>query len=148
MCRYANEKLHGSLSICTSAYTHICTFKKMISFKRIDHIHICVPPERLEEARTFYADIIGLTEKYRPDVFGRPGHWFDVGGIELHIGVEAPLPRSIRHSAFEVADVKAAKAYLESKGLEIVYEPVIPGRERFSFIDPFGNRMELLEFEG
>jgi catechol 2,3-dioxygenase-like lactoylglutathione lyase family enzyme len=118
----------------------------MIPFKRIDHIHICVPPERLEEARGFYADIIGLTEKYRPDVFGRPGHWFDISGIELHIGVEAPLRRTIRHSAFEVADVKAAKAYLESKGVEIVAEPVIPGRERFTFIDPFGNRMELLEY--
>ncbi|GAB3914989.1 VOC family protein [Mucilaginibacter boryungensis] len=118
----------------------------MISFKQIDHIHICVPQERLEEARSFYADVIGLMEKPRPDVFGRPGHWFDIGGIELHIGVETPLPRTIRHSAFEVTDVKAAKAYLESKGVEIIWEPVIPGRERFAFIDPFGNRMELLQF--
>ena len=44
-------------------------------------------------------------------------------------------------------DVRAAKAYLESKGVELIKEPVIPGRERFAFLDPFGNRMELLEFE-
>ncbi|QKJ32434.1 VOC family protein [Mucilaginibacter mali] len=119
----------------------------MIDFKRIDHIHVCVPEERLDEARAFYADIIGLPETYRPDVFGRPGHWFNVCGIELHIGVEEARPRTIRHSAFEVTDVKAAKAYLESKGVELIWEPVIPGRQRFAFIDPFGNRMELLQFE-
>lgn len=118
----------------------------MITFKRIDHIHVCVPRERLEEARQFYADVIGMTETYRPDVFGAPGHWFNVAGIELHIGVEPSLPRSIRHSAFEVEDVLAAKAYLQSKGVEVKDEPVIPGRERFSFVDPFGNRMEFLQF--
>lgn len=118
----------------------------MIDFKRIDHIHICVPGERLEEAYLFYAEVLGLPETHRPDVFGAPGYWFNVGGAELHIGVEPALPRSIRHSAFEVTDVKAARAYLERQGLEIWNEPVIPGRERFSFIDPFGNRMELLQF--
>jgi catechol 2,3-dioxygenase-like lactoylglutathione lyase family enzyme len=119
----------------------------MIEFNRIDHIHICVPLERLQEARKFYAEVIGLKEISRPDVFGAPGHWFAVGGIELHIGVEAQLKRSIRHSAFEVADVMAARAYLESRSVEIIPEPVIPGRERFAFIDPFGNRMELLQFD-
>ena len=119
----------------------------MITFKRIDHVHLCVPEARLEEARVFYADVLGLTETYRPDVFNQPGHWFNVGGIELHIGVEEPLPRTIRHNAFEVVDVKAAKAYLENKGVEIVWDPPIPGRERFAFIDPFGNRMELLQYD-
>lgn len=119
----------------------------MINFKRIDHIHVCVPEQRLEEARAFYADVIGLQEKFRPDVFGAPGHWFTIGNIELHVGVEPPLPRSIRHSALEVQDVNAAKAYLQGKGVEIMEEPVIQGRQRFSFIDPFGNRMELLEYD-
>ena len=120
----------------------------MIAFKRIDHIHICVPQERLEEARLFYTEIIGLQLIARPDsVFTNPGYWFAVAGIELHIGVEPALPRTSRHSAFEVKDVQAAKTYLESKGVELIKEPVIPGRERFAFIDPFDNRMELLEFE-
>jgi catechol 2,3-dioxygenase-like lactoylglutathione lyase family enzyme len=118
----------------------------MIAFKRIDHIHICVPQERLEEARLFYTEIIGLPLIYRPDVFAKPGYWLAVAGIELHIGVEPSLPRTSRHSAFEVHDVKAARAYLIGKNVEIIPETVIPGRERFAFIDPFGNRMELLEF--
>jgi len=118
----------------------------MIEFIRANHIHICVPPERLEEARAFYTDIIGLHEIERPNhLFSSAGHWFAIGDIELHIGVEPALKRSIRHTAFEVADVAAARALLEANSIEIVEEPVIPGRKRFAFIDPFGNRMELLQ---
>jgi len=144
MCRYANTAIPRP----PFAHFHISTFAHqiMINYTRIDHIHVCVPRERLEEARAFYADVMGLTEIYRPDVFSAPGYWFAIAGIELHIGVEPTLPRSIRHSAFEVKNVKAAAEYLKSKGVEICGEAIIPGRERFSFIDPFGNRMELLEF--
>jgi catechol 2,3-dioxygenase-like lactoylglutathione lyase family enzyme len=63
----------------------------------------------------------------------------------LHIGVEPALPKSIRHTAMEVTDVDAARKYLEDNNVEVVEEPVIPGRSRFAFIDPFGNRMELLQ---
>lgn len=117
----------------------------MIEFTRINHIHICVPQERLEEARLFYTDVIGLRQVNRPNVFPEPGHWFAIGNIELHIGVEEPHPLTIRHSAFEVADLGAARAQLERHGIGINDEPVIPGRTRFSFLDPFGNRMELMQ---
>ena len=52
-----------------------------------------------------------------------------------------------RHPAFEVTDLEAAKAYLESKGITIAYSSLIVGRERLFFRDPFGNRIELLEYE-
>ncbi|HWZ03140.1 MAG TPA: VOC family protein [Mucilaginibacter sp.] len=118
----------------------------MIDFIRADHIHICVPAERLEEARQFYTGIIGLKLIERPDkIFGNAGYWFDIGNIQLHIGVEPALARSIRHTAFEVADVEAARYLLERNDIEIIEEPKIPGRSRFAFIDPFGNRMELLQ---
>jgi len=117
----------------------------MINFKRIDHIHICVPPAKLEEARAFYADVIGLKLVARPDhLFSGAGYWFNVGDAQLHIGVEPLHPVSIRHTAFEVTDVDAALKYLKGK-VEILAEPVIPGRRRFAFLDPFGNRMELLQ---
>src|SRR5258708_4873155 len=117
----------------------------MTGFTRINHIHVCAPPERLEEARRFYTDVLGLTEIHRPEVFPAPGHWFAVGDIELHIGVEDLQIKTIRHSAFEVADIAVARKQLEKHGVEISEEPVIPGRARFSFLDPFGNRMELLQ---
>ncbi|MFI5140175.1 MAG: VOC family protein [Sphingobacteriales bacterium] len=118
----------------------------MIEFIRADHIHICVPAERLEEARQFYTTVIGLQRIDRPDkIFGNAGYWFNIGNIQLHIGVEPQLARSIRHTAFEVADVAGARAILEKYPVEILEEPIIPGRTRFAFIDPFGNRMELLQ---
>jgi catechol 2,3-dioxygenase-like lactoylglutathione lyase family enzyme len=117
----------------------------MIAFKRVDHIHIAVAPERLEEALIFYTETIGLKLIDRPDhLFSTKGYWFNIGDIQLHIGVEAQLPISSRHTAFEVMDVDAAMAYLAGK-VEIFAEPEIPGRRRFAFLDPFGNRIELLQ---
>lgn len=117
----------------------------MIAFKRADHIHICVPAERLEEARQFYTKVIGLTEIQRPVEFRDKGIWFAAANIELHIGVEEPLPATIRHTAFEITDLEAARQHLVSNGVRIQKEQELPDRSRFSFIDPFGNRMELLE---
>ncbi|MES2267896.1 MAG: VOC family protein [Bacteroidota bacterium] len=118
----------------------------MIQFKRIDHFHICVPPERLEEAKYFYTTVVGLELIDRPDhLFSSAGYWLNIGDVQLHIGVEPALPRSTRHTAMEVLDVDAARKHLVTNGVEIVEEPVIPGRRRFAFIDPFGNRMELLQ---
>src|SRR5258708_36301377 len=117
----------------------------MIEFTRINHIHICVPLEKLEQARQFYVSVMGLKQIERPDVFPATGYWFAIGDIELHIGVEEKKIKTIRHSAFEVADLVAVKEHLANNGIEIMEEPVIPGRSRFSFFDPFGNRMELLQ---
>ena len=117
----------------------------MITFKRIDHIHITVAPDKLEDAKIFYIEVIGLELIDRPNhLFKTSGYWFNIGNAQLHIGVEIPLPVSTRHTAFEVDDVDAALCYLENK-IKILEEPEIPGRRRFAFLDPFGNRIELLE---
>ena len=118
----------------------------MIQFKRTDHINICVSPERLEEARAFYANVIGLQPAHRPDVFGIPGYWFLIADIELHIGIEPALPPSNRHTAFEVTNLDECRRHLEANAITIKEEPYIPGRNRFTFIDPFDNRLELLEY--
>lgn len=114
-------------------------------FKRANHIHITAPPERLEEAKIFYTDVLGLELTDRPNhLFRSAGYWFNIGDIQLHIGVEPQMPVSTRHTAFEVEDVDAALKYLENQ-VTILPEPVIPGRRRFAFLDPFGNRIELLQ---
>lgn len=95
----------------------------MINFKRADHIHICVPHDRLEEARLFYTNIIGLQLMERPDVFSSTGYWFRVADIELHIGVEDGLPRSIRHTAMEVSDIAAARKHLKIMMLKLWRNP-------------------------
>jgi len=119
---------------------------KLITYKRVDHINICVPAEQLEEAHKFYQSVMGLEQKGRPDVFGIPGYWFTWADIELHIGIEPVSPPSARHTAFEVDDVVAARQWLEQNNIKTYDEPLLEGRERFTFYDPFGNRMELLEY--
>src|ERR1700761_7292041 len=118
----------------------------MITFKRVNHINICVTPEQLEDAKAFYTDVIGLKQIPRPDhIFNSKGYWFDIGDIQLHLGIEPKMPKSTRHTAFEVEDVAAAKKQLEAHNVELVKEPQVPGWERFAFYDPFGNRIELIQ---
>jgi catechol 2,3-dioxygenase-like lactoylglutathione lyase family enzyme len=116
----------------------------MIDFKRIDHVQISIPKGKEDEARAFYMDILGLKEIPKPaSLMPNGGLWYQVADIELHLGIE-PEIITRRHPAFEIADVAAARALLQDK-VKIVEEPFIPGRTRFAFLDPFGNKIELLQ---
>ncbi|HTQ66119.1 MAG TPA: VOC family protein [Puia sp.] len=118
----------------------------MINIKRLDHIQICIPVGKENEARTFYTDIVGLEEIPKPkELVGRGGLWYKVANIEFHIGTENEINHSKRHPAFEVNDIDDAKEYLEKNGVKIKEEIQLAGQSRFSFMDPFGNRIELLQ---
>jgi catechol 2,3-dioxygenase-like lactoylglutathione lyase family enzyme len=121
----------------------------MISFKRIDHVQVCIPMGEEEKAREFYEGVLGLKEIPKPDSLLRNGGmWYQIGDIQLHIGVEEMgVERSKRHPAFIVEDIDAARIYLESRGVKIKDDIPIPQVKRFSFFDPFGNRFELLKKE-
>lgn len=116
----------------------------MISFKRIDHVQLSIPKGAEDEARTFYTDLLGLTEIPKPEsLMKNGGLWYLIANIELHLGIE-PETITCRHPAFEITDVAAARVFLQDK-VQIVEEPHIPGRTRFAFLDPFGNKIELLQ---
>lgn len=116
----------------------------MIHFKRLDHVQICIPTGKEEEARKFYTNIIGLTEIPKPEaLLVNGGLWYQVADIQLHIGTETITGRSKRHPAFEISNLDEARQHLLSKGVMIKEEIQIPGQKRFSFIDPFDNRIEL-----
>ena len=118
----------------------------MITFKRLDHVQICIPTDCENEARRFYSDIIGLTEIPKPQaLLPNGGLWYVVADIQLHIGTESSTGISKRHPAFEVADLDSARRHMELHGIVIKEEIPIPGQRRFSFYDPFDNRIELLE---
>ncbi|MFT4014975.1 MAG: VOC family protein [Paracoccus sp. (in: a-proteobacteria)] len=109
-------------------------------------------------SRDFYTRILGLrvlAENHRPARqswkldLGLP----DGGQIELFSFPEPPPrpnrpeARGLRHLAFAVADIDAAKARLESQGIQV--EPLrtdeYTGR-RFTFLaDPDGLPLELYE---
>lgn len=46
--------------------------------------------------------------------------------------------------ALEVADIAAAKGWLQSLQRPIVFEEVVPGLARFTFLDPDGNPVDLV----
>ena len=118
----------------------------MIEIKRLDHIQICIPIGKENEARDFYTNIIGFKEIPKPiELIPNGGLWYQVGDIQFHIGTEDEINRSKRHPAFEVIGLAAARKYLESHNVKIKEEIQLPGQIRFSFIDPFGNRIELLQ---
>ena len=117
-----------------------------LKIKRLDHIQICIPFGKENEARKFYSDILNLKEIEKPEAL-KPngGLWFSIADIQLHIGVEKTEGRSKRHPAFEVENLEGIKKYLFEKGVVIKEETQIPNQKRFSFVDPFDNRIEFLE---
>ncbi len=118
----------------------------MIHFKRLDHVQICIPTGKENDARQFYTEIIGLVEIPKPaELIPNGGLWYQIADIQLHIGTENDIPASKRHPAFEISNVDAARQHLEMHGVKIREDIQVPGCKRFSFIDPFGNRIELLE---
>jgi len=118
----------------------------MIKIKRLDHIQICIPPNKENEARGFYTNVIGFKEIPKPvELIPNGGLWYQVGDIQFHIGIENEINKSKRHPAFEVIDLISARQHLERHKIKIKEEIQVPGQIRFSFIDPFGNRIELLQ---
>ena len=118
-----------------------------IQFKRFDHVQVCIPRGTEDRARDFYGRLLGLEEIEKPEVLKKNGGmWYGVADVQLHVGVEETVAPSKRHPAFDVVDAKGVRAYLEGHGVRTRDEPDIPGVvHRFSFFDPFGNRIELLE---
>lgn len=118
-----------------------------IKFNRLDHVQVCIPRGTEDEAREFYGRVLGLEEIEKPEVLKKNGGmWFSVADVQLHVGAEDVVAPSKRHPAFEVEDVAGVRAYLEQNSVRTKDEPDIPGVvHRFSFFDPFGNRIELLE---
>lgn len=117
-----------------------------INFKRLDHVQLCCPRDGEDRAREFYGGLLGLTEIEKPaPLKANGGMWFRVADVQLHIGVEDAAAKSKRHPAFEVESVEAIRKYLEANGVRTRDEKEIEGVKRFSFFDPFDNRIELLE---
>jgi catechol 2,3-dioxygenase-like lactoylglutathione lyase family enzyme len=117
-----------------------------IHFTRLNHVQVCIPRGAEAGAREFYGRLLGLKEIAKPVVLrAQGGLWFEVADIQLHIGVEDGAAESKRHPAFEVEDLAGVRRYLEENGVRTKDEPDVPGLRRFSFFDPFGNRIELME---
>ena len=114
--------------------------------------HTSFPVRDLERSREFYADVLGLTEIERPDIFGLAGAWFDAGPCQVHLievppdadlGTPPPVcdPRA-RHAAFAVDDYQTTVDFLTSRGLEVFTTSADDGQCWVQ--DPDGHVLELI----
>jgi catechol 2,3-dioxygenase-like lactoylglutathione lyase family enzyme len=114
----------------------------------IDHIQIAIPKEGEEKARGFYIHVLGFVEIPKPaELARRGGAWFQVAGVQLHLGVEADFrPARKAHPAFLVDNLDELMNKAQSNGFEIdTSQPPLDGYQRAHVFDPFGNRIELME---
>ncbi len=113
----------------------------------IDHVQIAAPRALEAEIVAFYRDILGLSPIPKPaELRKRGGAWFQVGSLQLHIGLDPDLPalpNSKRHVCFLTEDLAAAKHAAQLAGLTIEEESRAEGLTRFFLRDPAGNRVEI-----
>jgi catechol 2,3-dioxygenase-like lactoylglutathione lyase family enzyme len=108
--------------------------------ERVDFVD--VPSRDVERSIAFYRDVLGLPQNPREPTE------FEAGNVTLAIwspedqGVD--FPRSAAHGiALRVADVAAARAELEAKGVEFVGERDSGVCNMAFFTDPDGNSLIL-----
>jgi catechol 2,3-dioxygenase-like lactoylglutathione lyase family enzyme len=112
----------------------------------IDHVQLAMPPGREDEARSFYARLLGIPEKAKPaELAARGGAWFENAVVKIHLGVEADFrPARKAHPALLVGDLRELVGRLRAAGIEVVDDP-LAGYDRVYVSDPFGNRLELMQ---
>jgi extradiol dioxygenase family protein len=127
-----------------------------LDIKKFHHIWLGILPGEEHEARIFYEEVLGAKEIERPEAFSSKGLWMELAGVQLHFGTDTSQSReglqnedvylSERHFALVVSDAKAARLELEQK--EIAYEEGTPilGMDRFSFRDPWNNKIEIFGY--
>ncbi|MFF2186451.1 VOC family protein [Streptomyces sp. NPDC058155] len=113
----------------------------------VDHVQLAAPAGSEDALRTYYADVLGMTEIPKPPALAvRGGCWFRTGRVQLHLGIEADFrPARKAHPGLRVTGIDAFAARLESHGAQVTWDDSLPGHRRFYSDDPVGNRLEFLE---
>ena len=113
----------------------------------LDHVQIAMPAGGEDEARRFYAGILGLHEVAKPaSLAQRGGCWFESGPVRIHLGVEADFrPARKAHPALLVSDLPALATELRRAGFAVSEDEPLAGYDRIHVADPFGNRIELMQ---
>lgn len=122
--------------------------KLTYSFVGIDHIQLAAPRGCEQEARAFFQELLGLEEIVKPEELKkRGGVWFQCGKHQIHVGVQDPFqPAKKAHPAFEVDNLLALKNHLNNHDMDVKEDDLLEGAIRFYLDDPFGNRLEFLQW--
>ncbi|PWI56710.1 glyoxalase [Sulfoacidibacillus thermotolerans] len=118
------------------------------SFHGIDHIQLAAPKGCESEARHFFSNILMWQEIPKPEALQKNGGvWFRCGAHQVHIGVDPHFtPAKKAHPAFYVQNLEDLREHIVANGYTVQEDALLPGAERFYVMDPFGNRLEFLEW--
>jgi catechol 2,3-dioxygenase-like lactoylglutathione lyase family enzyme len=112
---------------------------------QLDHVSVIITD--VERSRRFYRDVLGLKEIAKPRTFDFVVLWFDLGNQHIHLLLkDRPDSTSPRHFALRVADIKAARAHFQERGIRPEETTPIPGADRFFVYDPDNNRVEVIQW--
>ncbi|GEL76705.1 VOC family protein [Tenuibacillus multivorans] len=118
------------------------------TFKQIDHVQLAAPRGSEDEARQFFGEALGFEEIEKPEALKKNGGvWFQCGDIQIHIGVEEPFnPAKKAHPALEIKGLNEFINHLDQQQISYQQDDKLPGANRIYVHDPFGNRIEILEW--
>lgn len=124
----------------------------MAGVRGLDHINLRVPADLLEAVRSFYIDLVGLSDGFRPPMgSGSHGYWLyaDKSAV-LHLstgGAKNSIHRGtgyFSHMAFACSDPESTSARLETAGIPHRTVVLDEGAQVQIFvIDPAGITVEL-----
>ncbi|WP_028546404.1 VOC family protein [Paenibacillus taiwanensis] len=119
-------------------------------FYGLDHVQLAAPEGCEAVARSFFNHVLGWTEIPKPETLKkRGGVWFRCGTHQVHIGVQKDfVPATKAHPAFHVHNLDEFRNYLRQNNIQIIDDGTRAdeGVRRFYLNDPFGNRLEFLEW--
>src|SRR5262249_925098 len=107
---------------------------------------LAMPAGGEDDARAFYAGLLGLVEVPKPmPLAARGGCWFARGAVQLHLGVEAAFqPARKAPPAFGIPDLDEPAAAPAAARPRVDWDDELPHVRRLYTDDPFGNRVELI----
>ena len=113
----------------------------------LHHVQLAIAPGSEDACRTFYVDILGMTEIEKPPVLAaRGGLWVRADALEIHLGVEQDFrPARKAHPGIRVEDLDGLAKRLTDNGVEVTWDDNFPGHRGFYASDNLGNRLEFLQ---
>lgn len=120
-------------------------------FEGIDHVQLAAPAGCEEKARKFYGELLGFHELEKPLALQkRGGVWFHCGKHQVHIGVQPDfVPATKAHPGFQVVGLEKLRSHLLNHQHIVIDDSdrTDEGVSRIFVNDPFGNRLEFLEYK-
>ncbi len=117
-------------------------------FLGVHHVLLGVPPDKKEEAKRYYEDVLGFVPVASPLESAGSGNlwWYECGQSELHVSLVADYQANIRpHVAISIRELPAYRERLKRHGIEPKLDYSYKGHWRIYIVDPWNNRLEFIE---